>query len=264
MKNNAVSESRYALQLKAVGKRIDSHHILRGVDLQLLQGETMLLIGPNGAGKSTLFNVISGQLTADCGQILLYGQNMQGLPPEQIYRHGLSRSFQISQLFAGLSVLENMQLACLWQSGCRYAFWRGLGKWRSATTQAYAMLEQVNLLAVAQHKAGQLSYAQQRQLELGICLAGDSSVILLDEPTAGMSRAETSSMIAMIRELCRNKTLLMIEHDMNVVFDMADRIAVLVYGEVLACDTPANIRQNLEVQRAYLGNAAKLPGGAQA
>lgn len=253
----------YALELRGVTKQLGGNAILRGVDLQVRSNEILLLIGPNGAGKSTLFNVISGMLVPDQGEILLLDQAIHGLRPEQIYRQGLSRSFQISQLFQHQSVIENLQLASLWQSGCRYAFWQRLAKWQIAHERASAMSARLGLDDVAQHKVGSLSYAQQRLLELGMCLLADSPVILLDEPTAGLSRAETSKVLQLIREFAKNKTVLMIEHDMNVVFEMADRIAVLVYGEMVACDSPQQIRNNPAVQQAYLGSQTSLPVAGQ-
>ncbi len=252
---NPANSSRYALELSGVRKKLGGSEILRGVDLQVSRGEKLVLIGPNGAGKSSLFNVISGRTQPDAGSLLLHGQAIQGLAPQAIYRRGLSRSFQISHLFLQLSVVENLRLAALWHSGCRYAFWQNLSRWRGATERAEQLLELLGLQAQAQTLAINLSYAEQRHLELAMTLAGDSSVILLDEPTAGMSRAESDAMIALIKILCRDKTLLMIEHDMNVVFGLAERIAVLVYGQILACDVPQAVRDNPEVQQAYLGTA---------
>lgn len=258
--NQLVPQTGLALALEGVHKQLGGSQIIRGVDLHVATAETLVLIGPNGAGKSTLFNLISGRINADSGSISLFGQPIQHLAPEKIYRLGLSRSFQLSHLFLQQTVQENLRLAALWRSGCRYAFWHSLGRWRGALERASEMMEQVGLQAQAQTLAAELSYAQQRRLELAMSLAGDSQVILLDEPTAGMSRAETEAMMALIKHLCRDKTLLMIEHDMNVVFGLADRIAVLVYGQVLACDQPQKIRDNPEVQRAYLGSGVDKAG----
>lgn len=240
------------LILQGVYKAFDRSEILRGVDLQLQPGERCALIGPNGAGKSSLFHVISGRYRADAGRVLLHGRDITHAAPQQINRLGLARSFQITSLFPRLSAFENVRCALLWTLGYRYAFWRRIGRLRDASERALSVLEKVGLAARAQVAAGELSYAEQRALELAVTIAADASVILLDEPTAGMSRAESAAMVALIREVTVGKTLLMVEHDMQVVFGLADRIAVMDNGRVIACDSAERIRANPHVQALYL------------
>ncbi|MBO9535615.1 ABC transporter ATP-binding protein [Herbaspirillum sp.] len=245
----------HALELRGVRKAFDGAEVIGGVDLQLRVGERCALIGPNGAGKSSLFNLVSGRYRADAGRILLHGADITRLAPQQINRIGLARSFQISSLFPRLSAFENVRCAVLWKLGYRYAFWRRIGRLRDAAERAAAVLKQVGLQARAHVPAGELSYADQRALEVAVTIAADASVILLDEPTAGMSRAEAEAMVALIREVSVGKTLLMVEHDMEVVFNLADRIAVMDNGRVIACDSTQNIRANPEVQRLYLNRS---------
>ena len=250
----------YALELKAVRKAFGKSEIIRGAELQVTRGERMAIIGPNGAGKSTLFNLISGRLPVGSGYILLDGQSITSLRPFEINRRGLSRSFQITNIFHQLSVYENLRCAVLWSLGYRYSFWQRLNGLRDVHEQAQAVLEQIGLQRRWQAAAGLLSYAEQRALEIGITIAGGANVILLDEPTAGMSRSESDAAVELIRKVTVGKTLLIVEHDMGVVFGLADRIAVLVYGEVIACDAPAKIRVNRAVQDAYLGSHPALEG----
>jgi branched-chain amino acid transport system ATP-binding protein len=179
---------------------------------------------------------------------------VNGLRPFEINRLGLARSFQISNLFDKLSVFENLRCAVLWSLGYKYSFWQRLGGLRDAHERAQQVLEEIGLQRQRDLPAAVLSYAEQRALEIGITIAGGADVILLDEPTAGMSRSESDAAVELIRKVTVGKTLIMVEHDMSVVFGLADKIAVLVYGEVIACDTPANIRANSDVQAAYLGH----------
>ncbi|NUU01254.1 ABC transporter ATP-binding protein [Herbaspirillum robiniae] len=244
-----------SLELQGVRKAFDRAEIICGVDLQLREGERCALIGPNGAGKSSLFNLVSGRHRADAGRILLHGEDITRSTPQAINRLGLARSFQISSLFPRLSAFENVRCAVLWKLGYRYAFWRRIGRLRDAADRAHEVLERVGLLARAHLPAGELSYADQRALELAVTIAADASVILLDEPTAGMNRAEAQAMVALIREVTHGKTLLMVEHDMQVVFGLADRIAVMDNGRVIACDGAERIRANPEVQRLYLNRS---------
>ena len=247
-----------ALELRDVRKSFGKSEIIRGANLAVAKGERCAVIGPNGAGKSTLFNLISGRFPVSGGDILLNGASVSGLKPYQINRLGLARSFQISNLFDKLSVYENLRCAVLWSLGYRYSFWQRLNGLRDAHERAEQVLEQIGLQRQRAVPAGVLTYAEQRALEIGITIAGGADVILLDEPTAGMSRSESDAAVELIRKVSAGKTLLMVEHDMSVVFGLADKIAVLVYGEVIACDTPANIRANPAVQAAYLGDAAEL------
>jgi branched-chain amino acid transport system ATP-binding protein len=248
------SGAEFALELLGAHKQFGKTQIIRGATLQVRPGERVAIIGPNGAGKSTLFNLISGRFGLSAGEIRLHGRRIDGLQPYQINRMGLSRSFQVSNLFTRLSVFENLRCAVLWSMGQRYAFWRFLADLHDVNDRAEEVLEMIKLDKRRDQLAMNLTYAEQRALEIGITIAGGSSVILLDEPTAGMSRSETKRFIQLIREVTVGKTLLTVEHDMGVVFGLADRIAVLVYGEVIAFDDPEAVRANPRVQEAYLGS----------
>jgi branched-chain amino acid transport system ATP-binding protein len=245
-----------ALSLRNVGKAFGQMQIIRGVDLEIAKGERHAIIGPNGAGKTTLFNLISGRFRLSTGEILLNGARVDGLPPHKINRMGLSRSFQITSIFHRLSVFENLRCALLWSMGFGYSFWTPLWRQRELNEKTNAMLEDLGLMSRHDTPAGLLSYADQRALEIGMTIAGGASVILLDEPTAGMSNTETDNAVALIRRVSRGKTLVMVEHDMKVVFDLADVITVLVYGQVIASGPPAVVRANPAVQEAYLGSLA--------
>lgn len=245
-----------ALELRDVRKQFGNAEIIRGVNLSVNKAERLAIIGPNGAGKSTLFNLISGRFGVSSGEILLNSQAIQNLAPYKINRLGLSRSFQITNIFHRLSVFENLRCAVLWSLGYRYSFWHKLNALKDARDQAEHVMESIGLAWRRDTAAGLLTYAEQRALEIGITIAGGADVILLDEPTAGMSRSESDAAVNLISKVTKDKTLLMVEHDMSVVFGLADRIAVVVYGEVIACDTPAAIRENAKVQEAYLGSHA--------
>jgi branched-chain amino acid transport system ATP-binding protein len=242
-----------AIELREVHKRFGKTQIINGVDLAVAQGERHAIIGPNGAGKSTLFNLISGRYPLTSGSILLNGEDVTGLQAFQINRKGLSRSFQVTNIFQRLSVFENIRCAVLWSLGYRYSFWHRLGGLKDANRCAEEVMERIGLARRRNVPAGTLTYAEQRALEIGITIAGGASVILLDEPTAGMSRTEAQHVVELVRSVTEGKTLVMVEHDMGVVFGLADRISVLVYGEVLATGTPEEIRGNPAVQEAYLG-----------
>jgi branched-chain amino acid transport system ATP-binding protein len=242
-----------ALELRAVHKSFGRTAIINGVDLAVAPGERHAIIGPNGAGKSTLYNLISGRFPLTSGQILLKGEDVTGLEPQAINRRGLARSFQITNIFPRLSVFENVRCALLWAMGYRYSFWHRVDGLRDVQERAQAIVERIGLQRRRDRQAAVLSYAEQRALEIGITIAGGADVILLDEPTAGMSHSETADAVELIRSVSQGKTLVMVEHDMGVVFGLADRISVLVYGKVLACGTPAEIRGNPVVQEAYLG-----------
>jgi len=243
-----------ALELIDVTKRFGKTEIIRGANLRVMPGERVAIIGPNGAGKSTLFNLMSGRFEASGGEIRLNGERIDGKTPFEINRRGLARSFQVSNLFTRLSVFENIRCGVLWSLGYRYAFWKFLADLRDANDRADAVLEMIKLDKKRDTLAMNLTYAEQRALEIGITIAGGASVILLDEPTAGMSKSETKRFVQLIREVTEGKTLLTVEHDMGVVFGLADKIAVLVYGEVIAFDEPEAVRANPRVQEAYLGS----------
>jgi branched-chain amino acid transport system ATP-binding protein len=243
-----------ALELADVHHRFGRTPVIRGVSLEVTAGERHAIIGPNGAGKSTLFNVVSGRFPPSAGTVRLKGRDVTRWPAYRINRMGLSRSFQVTNIFHRLSVYENVRCAVLWTLGYRYTFWRRVDALRDADERTEQVLEQIQLAGRRAVPAGVLTYAEQRALEIGITLAGGADVLLLDEPTAGMSRSETEHAVQLIRTLSAGKTLLMVEHDMSVVFGLADRITVLVYGRVVATDTPERIRANPAVQEAYLGS----------
>jgi branched-chain amino acid transport system ATP-binding protein len=245
-----------AIELAGVTKNFGPTEIIRGVDLAVATGERHAMIGPNGAGKSTLFNLISGRLAPTAGSIRLKDEEITGLRPYEINRRGLSRSFQVTNIFPRLSVWENVRCALLWSMGYKYSFWHNVDSLADVSERTEAILRQISLLERRHFPAGVLTYAEQRALEIGITVGGGAEIILLDEPTAGMSHGEVEHAVALIRKLSEGRTLVIIEHDMSVVFNLADRISVLVYGEVIACDEPAKIKQNRAVQEAYLGKAA--------
>lgn len=244
-----------ALELQALTKSFGKTEIIRGVDLSIARGTRHAVIGPNGAGKSTLFNLITGRFAQSSGHIRLHGQDLAGKAPYQINRMGLSRSFQITNIFPKMTVFENVRCALLWSMGYRYDFWSMVSRSRALTEAAEAILTQINLGARRDLPAGVLSYAEQRALEIGITIAGGADVIMLDEPTAGMSLSETDYIVDLIRTVTVDKTLVMVEHDMGVVFGLADTISVLVYGEIIATGAPDAVRADPKVQEAYLGAA---------
>lgn len=252
----------YALELKDLRKSFGKTEIIRGCNLAVNVGERVAIIGPNGAGKSTLFNLMSGRFEPTSGDILLGGERINGKKPYEINRLGLSRSFQITNIFPKLSVFENLRCAVLWSLGYRYTFFKFLADLDDANDRAEELMEMIKLDKKRDVLAMNLTYAEQRALEIGITIGGGASVVLLDEPTAGMSKSETTRFISLIKEVTVGKTLLTVEHDMGVVFGLADRIAVLVYGEILAFDTPDAVRANAKVQEAYLGSSvADAQGG---
>jgi branched-chain amino acid transport system ATP-binding protein len=247
--------SPYALELKDLHKSFGKVEIIRGVNLSVQPGERVAIIGPNGAGKSTLFNLISGRFAPSSGSILLHGAEIAGKKPYEINRLGLSRSFQITNIFPKLSVFENLRCSVLWSLGYRYTFFKFLSGLHDANARAKELMEMIHLDKKRDVLAMNLTYAEQRALEIGITIGGGANFILLDEPTAGMSNSETARFIQLIKDVTVGKTLLTVEHDMGVVFGLADKIAVVVYGEVLAFDTPDAVRANARVQEAYLGSS---------
>jgi branched-chain amino acid transport system ATP-binding protein len=244
------------LELIGIHKSFGRTQIIRGVDLAVPRGERHAIIGPNGAGKSTLFNLISGRIKPSAGTVRLDGEDVTGARPQEINRRGLARSFQITNIFPRLSVWENIRCAVLVSRQYKYSFWHGVDSLADVRERTEHILHEINLIGRRDTPAGVLTYAEQRALEIAITIAGGAGIILLDEPTAGMSRREAEHAVALIRRISEGRTLVMIEHDMSVVFDLADRISVLVYGEIIASDVPGRIKANAAVQQAYLGTAA--------
>jgi branched-chain amino acid transport system ATP-binding protein len=241
-----------ALELIGLRKSFGPTEIIRGVDLQIQKGELHAIIGPNGAGKSTLYNLISGMYKVNDGSIILNGNDITNKEPYEINRMGLSRSFQVTNIFPKMSVFENVRNGLLYHSGCKYSFWRFVDRRKDVTERATEILQSIGLKNKHDVPVMLLPYADQRALEIGITIAGSADVLLLDEPTSGMSRSETERTVELIRSISKDKTVVVVEHDMGVVFDLAERISVLVYGEIIASDTPENIRCNQSVQEAYL------------
>ena len=240
-----------ALELIGIHKSFGNSKIINGVDLAVDSGERHAIIGPTG--KSTMFNLISGFYEVSKGQIKLRGHDITNNAPHQINRRGLSRSFQVTNIFPKMSVFENIRCALLWPLKYKYSFWHRCNRRKELNEKTEELLEQINMTDRRNIPAAELAYAEQRALEVGITIAGGADVILLDEPTAGMSHSETDRAVNLIRSVTEDKTLVVVEHDMSVVFDLADRISVLVYGEIIATDVPDNIRSNADVQEAYLG-----------
>lgn len=246
------------LSVENLSVELGRRPVLHGLDLAVGPGEFVGLIGPNGAGKSTLFHLISGQLQPTRGTITLDGRQIQGLEPRVINRMGLARSFQITNIFPGHSVFENLRFGILRRYGLQYNFWRRVAQVRRITEETEQLLEELRLLKSRDVLAGELSYSEQRSLEIGMALASDPRVVLLDEPMAGMSREETDYTVGLIRQLTARRTLMIVEHDMDVVFSLSDRVSVLVYGQIIATGTPDEIRANRQVQEAYLGTEVSV------
>ena len=239
------------LRTEALTIRFGGLTALNHVDFAVSRGETCAVIGPNGAGKSTFFNCVTGVLAPTSGRILFNGEDITGLPPNRISQKGIARSYQITNLLPNASVLENVRIAA--QS--RRHGWRMLNHhsaFRDIMDRAVSVLQRVGLRGKADELAANLSHGEQRNLEIAIALATEPQFLCLDEPTAGMSAAETHETIALVRDIARNLTILIVEHDMQVVMELADRITVLHYGEVLAEGSPAEIQQNPRVLEVYL------------
>ena len=245
-----------AIEFQGVQKFFGNTEVIRGVDLAIAEGEIHTIIGPNGAGKSTLFNLVTGRHQVSRGRVELNGEDITNSTPYHIYRKGLSRSFQVTNIFPKMSVFENVRCGLLWNLGYHYSFWQFVNRRRDLRERSELILEQTSLTSRRNMPAGLLSYSDQRALEIAVTIAGGAGVILLDEPTSGMSGAETEQAVALIRDISATRTMVIVEHDMGVVFDLADRISVLVYGQVIATGTPEEIRANAKVQKAYLGTEA--------
>ncbi|GAA6190111.1 ABC transporter ATP-binding protein [Phaeobacter gallaeciensis] len=249
-----------ALELRDLSKSFGLAKIIQGVDLKVAKGERHAIIGPNGAGKSTLFNLITGKYAPTSGGVYLHGENVSGLKPFEINRRGLSRSFQITNIFPNMTVFENIRCGLLWTMGYKYSFWHMISGQQDVTEKAEEILEQINLTSRRDLLAGTLAYAEQRALEIGITIAGGADIILLDEPCAGMSHSETALIVDLIRKVTEDKTLMIVEHDMGVIFDLADKISVLVYGEIIESDVPDAVRASVKVKEAYLGTTLEDEG----
>jgi branched-chain amino acid transport system ATP-binding protein len=228
--------------------------VLFGIDLQIKEGERHAVIGPNGAGKTTLFNTITGTYHPSSGQVFFKGKNITGFKPHQLSRIGMGRSFQITSTFTNLTAFQNVRLAILSKRGIRFNLFRSVDRMKDVTAETEAVLERINLINERNVPASMLSYGKARALEISMAMATDPELVLLDEFAAGMSRDETHNAVALIRKLTEGKTVVIIEHDMDVVFSLADRITVLHYGKILASGTPQEIRVNQDVKDAYLGD----------
>lgn len=246
------------LQVQNICKSFGGVQAVRGVSFTLQAGEMLALIGPNGAGKSTTFNMVGGQLTPDSGQVLLHGENIAGLPPRAIWRKGVGRTFQIAQTFASLTVLENVQMALLSHDRRIFAWWPRANAHRRA--DALALLEQVGMAAQADRACSELAYGDVKRVELAMALAHNPQLLLMDEPTAGMAPGERVALMQLTRDLAQQRRMgvLFTEHSMDVVFGQADRVAVLVRGQLLAQGTPQAVRDDERVQQAYLGTGLVL------
>ncbi len=252
------------VEVEDLRKKYDQHLAVNGISFTVPRGQVVGFLGPNGAGKSTLFNLVSGLYSLSEGEVKLNGDVISGKRPFEINRMGLSRSFQVSNIFSNMSVRENVRCGVLYSLGYGYSFLRNVGNLKEVQEKTAHILNEVGLLDKANLPAALLPYADQRTLEIAITIAGGAEVILLDEPTAGMSHSETDRAVALIEKASIGKTLLIVEHDMGVVFGLADRISVLVYGEIIATGKPEEIRGDPKVREAYLGEEADEIEGVSA
>jgi branched-chain amino acid transport system ATP-binding protein len=248
-----VKKPRNILELKGIYKDFEGLQVLFDIHLGIRERERHAIIGPNGAGKSTLFNLITGKYAPSRGKIFLKGENITGANPFKLNRLGMARSFQITNIFRTMTVFENVRNAILSKNKIRYNLFTRLSKMDKINRETENVLDEIGLLERRDHIAGELSYGQQRALEIGLAIATNPELILLDEPTAGMSSEETREAVKLIERVTKGKTLIIVEHDMEVVFSIADRISVLYYGKVLASGPPEEIRNDQKVKDAYLG-----------
>jgi len=247
------SDRQPVLELKSLSKRFGGLHAVRGVSLQIMPGDRKAIIGPNGAGKTTLFNLISGIFKPTSGQILLFGRDVTRWPSHRRAALGMARTFQVTSLFPKLTVLDNVLLAIKGRSASKYVMWRFLSSYREAYDRAHELLQRAAFLDRKDVEVRHLSHGEQRQLEIVLGLAGDPHVLLLDEPAAGLSSGESAEMARFLRGLDPRMAILLIEHDMDIVFDIADDISVLHFGEVLESGPADRIRKSAKVQEIYLG-----------
>ncbi len=241
------------LETKGLSHDFKGLEVLFDVNLLVRKGERHAIIGPNGAGKTTLFNVITGTYQPRRGQVFFKGREITGAKPNELTRLGMGRSFQITSTFNRLTAFQNIRLAVLSKKGIRFQLFRKVDKMQEITRETDEVLKKINLDRERDLPAGALSYGKHRSLEISLAMATDPDLVMLDEPTAGMSRDETHYAVELIRRLTEGKTAVIIEHDMDVVFSLADRITVLHYGQILATGPPAEIRNNQAVKDAYLG-----------
>ena len=245
------------LEMKGIYKDFEGLEVLFGINLEIREGERHSIIGPNGAGKSTLFNLITGKYLPSRGKIFFKSQDITGENPFKLNRMGMARSFQITNIFRTMTVFENVRNAILSKNKIRYNMFLRLSKMNGIKEETERILVQIGLLERKNELAGELAHGHQRALEIGLTIATEPELILLDEPTAGMSAEETREAVKLIRRVTEGKTLVIVEHDMEVVFSLADRISVIYYGQVLASGPPEEIRNDQRVKDAYLGEEKK-------
>ena len=241
------------LETKALSHDFSGLQVLMDVTLEIKEGERHAIIGPNGAGKTTLFNVITGTYKPSEGKVFFKNEEITGLPPHKLVRLGMGRSFQITSTFTWLTAFQNIRMGILSKRGIRFNFINFLDKMDDVTRETEEVLERINLDGERNIPANMLSYGKSRSLEISMALATDPDLVMLDEPTAGMSVDETHNAVELIRKLTEGKTMVIIEHDMDVVFSLADRITVLHLGGILASGPPDEIKENQAVKDAYLG-----------
>jgi len=242
------------LETKALYHDFSGLEVLFDVDLQVREGERHAIIGPNGAGKTTLFNVITGTYQPSRGQVFFKGMDITGQKPFRLARLGIGRSFQLTSTFSRLTTFQNLRMAILAKLGMRFNLYRRVDSLGHVTEETDEICRRINLERERDVPAELLSYGKHRSLEVSLAMAGDKELVMLDEPTAGMSRDETHHAVDLIRRLTEDKTMVIIEHDMDVVFTLADRITVLHYGSILATGSPEEIKNNRDVKDAYLGD----------
>jgi branched-chain amino acid transport system ATP-binding protein len=241
------------LETKTLSHDFSGLKVLFEVNLEVEEGERHAIIGPNGAGKTTLFNLITGTYKPSGGRIFFKGREITGFPPHKLVRRGMGRSFQITSTFSRLTAFQNIRMGILSKRGIRFNMFRFLDKMDGVTRETDNVLKRINLDGERDIPARELSYGKSRSLEISMALATDPELVMLDEPTAGMSVDETRTAVELIRKLTEGKTMVIIEHDMDVVFSLADRITVLHLGSIMATGTPEEIRDNQSVKDAYLG-----------
>lgn len=245
------------LELKEIYKDFEGLEVLFGINLEIREGERHAIIGPNGAGKSTLFNLITGKYLPSRGKIFFKGKDITGEKPFKLNRMGMARSFQITNIFRTMTVFENVRNAVLSKNKIRYNLFSRLSKMNGINEETERILNLIGLMERKNEVAGELAHGHQRALEIGLTIATEPELILLDEPTAGMSMEETKEAVKLIERVTEGKTLIIVEHDMEVVFSLADRISVIYYGQVLASGPPEEIRNDQRVKDAYLGEEKK-------